>query len=130
MFTELTKNGIEYTYDLSVNGARYVLWPADKTTKEDIKEAKHWLRDNHDVVSIRIADEYDLDQRYNTDIFEDQRVRPLKWYQVNNDLDLIRKERKSGLSVADYITKNVLPFIAETEKRLVAKHGAESVYSR
>jgi len=127
MFTELTDNGIEYTYDLTVNGATFILWPTSQHSPDDVKQAKKWLRDNLDVVSIKIADQYNLDYRYATEIFEDPRTEPLKWYQVNNDHKLIRKERRAGTSVTDYVTKHVLPFTEETEKAFLALYGT-SIY--
>lgn len=123
MWTEITSNGIEFTYSLSYNGASYTLWPRKHHTKKDIKEAKQWLRQNHDVVSIRQATPEDWDDRYKSDIFADPRCKPLKWFQINTPDYLLRKERMAGTSPQEYVTKHVLPNIAQTERNWLNEHG-------
>lgn len=52
----ITPNGIIYDYELAGSmGADFYLFPATWHTKEDIEEAKEYLRTQHDVVSLYIG---------------------------------------------------------------------------
>lgn len=123
-----TPNGIGYEeYIESVNGATIILYPEENHSKEDVSEAKKWLKDNLDVVSIRIADNWDLDNAYKKDIFRDPRTKKLKWYQIEQDEKLIRKERKKGTTPEEFVTKIVLPNVKKTESEMKKKYG-KSIY--
>lgn len=58
METELTEtpNPIEYeSWITGPQGARFALYPIKDThTEEDIRTAKHWLKNNRDVVSLQV----------------------------------------------------------------------------
>jgi hypothetical protein len=104
------------------------LFPNESHSKEDIAKAKAWLRDNQDVVWLKVADDDDQDDLYKSEYFSDPRTRALKWYQIEQDDNLIRRERKKGTTPADFVTNFVLPFIKETEAKMLAEHG-EKMYN-
>jgi len=122
-----TANGIWFTDDFVGHaGANFIIFPGDNHTKEDIRKAKAWLRDNRDVTSIATAQEEDLDEAYRSAIFRHKKTKPLKWYQVNaDDYKVIRKERKAGTSIDDFVEKHVMPHIEETENKNIKKYGEE-----
>lgn len=121
---EYTENGMLYTWELAgPNGASFILYPDQRHTKEDIDKAKALLRHNQDVVSLSIADDNDRDELFKADYFRDQRTRQLKWWQIEQDDKLIRKERKKGTTPTEFVTNFVLPFIKETEAKMLADHG-------
>lgn len=125
---EYTPNGIMYTWSLAGSqGAAFILFPKDGTLPAEIRKAKIWLRDQHDVVSIKLANDDDLDNLYKSDYFRDPRTRSLKWYQIEQDEKLIRRERKKGTTPEEFVTMFVLPFIKETEAKMLEKHG-EKMY--
>lgn len=111
-----TSNGVAYTWDIvSSQGASFILYPGPEHTADDVKRAKAEIRAERDVVSIRVADEDDRDEDYRAQIFRDPRTKPLMWYEINaDDRKLIRRERKAGTSVHDYVSRYVLPCIRET----------------
>lgn len=49
-----TENPVDYDWDLNgPDGANFILYPErNKHNLDDIKAAKRWLRDNHDVVRV------------------------------------------------------------------------------
>lgn len=121
---EYTKNGIQYTWDIvSSEGASFILFPEPHHTKEDIKRAKSELRNSRDVVSLFIASEENRDYLYKSDIFQVPEVRKLKWYQVEQDEKLLRRERIKGTTPEEFVKTFVLPFIAETEAKFKAERG-------
>lgn len=127
MLQEITKNGIPYTWELSGSaGAAFILYPEPQHTEADIFNAKMWLRDNRDVVSIRTATEQDRDELYRAEIFRHPDTKPLKWYQIaanTEHLATVRKYRTAGKTADDYVKIEVLPKIAETEKMYFEKYG-------
>jgi hypothetical protein len=126
---EYTHNGILYTWELAgPQGASFILFPDEIHTKEDIDRAKAWLRDNQDVVWLKVANDDDRDDLYKSDYFRDPRTRPLKWYQIEQDEKLIRRERKKGTTPEEFVTLFVLPFVKETEIKMLEKHG-ENMYN-
>lgn len=124
---EKTNNGIEYTDELAgSNGASFVLYPAKEDTAEMIKAAIRELFDNRDVVSMKIANERDWDERYRTEIFAHPLTRPLRWYEINaDDYNLLRREREKGTTAGDYVKTFVLPFTAETKSANLNRYGEQ-----
>jgi len=122
---EYTANGILYEWELAgPQGASFLLFPGSEHTPEDIKKAKQWLRNNKDVVWLRVANEDDRDQQYRGEIFSHPGTKHLKWYQMNVDNPkLIREQRLAGTSIDDYVKKFVLPFVEQSEKEHLAQHG-------
>lgn len=117
-----------YTWDIaSSQGASFILFPEATHTKEQIKQAKAEIRRNQDVVSMRVADENDRDYFYKGEIFRIPATRPLKWYQIEQDDKLLRRERKKGTTPQQFVDTFVLPFVKETEAKMLAKHG-EKMY--
>lgn len=126
---EHTYNGILFTEEIcSSEGASFILFPEDTHTAEDIKNAKAQLRNDRDVVSITLATASDRDYFYKGEYFRDERVRSLKWYQIEQDEKLIRRERNKGTSPADFVTAFVIPFTKEVENRNFEKSG-KSIYT-
>ena len=120
----ITSNGIPFTEDIvSSQGAAFVLFPTPQNTKEDIDKAKSEIRDQRDAVRISIANDEDLDDRYKSAYFRDPRTKELKWYQIEQDEKLIRRERKKGTTPTEFVDQFVLPFIKETEEKYRGKHG-------
>lgn len=127
-FLEQTTNGIPFEENItSSHGAAFILYPQSNHTKEDIDQAKRELRDQRDVVSIRIADEDDQDYLYKSEVFRDPRTRKLKWYQIDQDDKLIRNERKAGTTPEEFVTKHVLPNVKKTEAAFKKQYG-KSIY--
>jgi hypothetical protein len=124
---EKTTNGIEYTDEIaSINGAAFVLYPTAEHSEEMVKAAIRELFNNRDVVSMKVADERDWDERYRTEIFAHPLTRSLRWYEMNvSDFELIRRERKKGTTAEDYIHRYVLPLTEETKAANLAKYGEQ-----
>ncbi len=121
---EHTKNGILYTWDISSSqGASFILFPEPHHTQEQIRQARQELRNDHDVVSLRVADENDRDYLYKGEIFRIPETRNLKWYQIEQNEKLIRRERIKGTTARAFVDTLVLPFIKETEERFKLKFG-------
>lgn len=124
MLMEYTKNGVPYTWELSgPDGAAFILYPKPEHTAEDIKRAKAYIRANQDATSIHVADEYDLDEKYKSEIFAQRETKPLKWYQIEQDDDILRRERRKGTTPAEFVHKFVLPFVEETAAKYRARYG-------
>lgn len=127
---EYTDNGILYTWELAgPDGASFTLFPDDDHTKEQAKEAKAWLRNTRDVVHLSIADDNDRDYLYKSEYFRDPRCRPLRWYQIEQDDKLIRKERKAGTTPTQFVDRFVVPFVKETEEKHYKLYG-DKMYNR
>lgn len=95
---EHTKSGIPFTEEIaSINGAEFVLYPEPSHTKQQIREAIAEIKDNRDVVYIKVADERDRDELYIRNIFRHPLTRPLRWYEVN--ISDIREKRKQGVTI-------------------------------
>jgi hypothetical protein len=126
---EKTKNGIEYTDEIaSINGAAFVLYPTAGHAEEMVKTAIRELFNDRDVVSMKVANERDWDERYRTEIFAHPSTRSLRWYEINaDDYGLLRRERDKGTSVEEYVKTFVLPFTEETEAVNLNKYG-EQIY--
>ena len=122
---EKTKNGIEYTDEIaSCDGAAFVLFPTTEHTPQMIKDAITEIFNNRDVVSLKVADDKDWDDRFRSEIFAHPLTRPLRWYEINaDDRSQLRAERLKGTTVDDYVNKFVLPFIAETKARNIERYG-------
>lgn len=55
MILERTENGIEYDYYYTgPDGAHFILYPTADHTKEQVDAAKRELRNDRDVVSLRV----------------------------------------------------------------------------
>jgi hypothetical protein len=124
---EKTTNGIEYTDEIaSSNGTAFILYPAAEHTTGMIKAAIRELFDSRDVVSMKVADARDWDERYRTGIFAHPLTRSLRWYEINaGDYELLRREREKGTTTEEYIKQFVLPCTAETKAANVAKYGEQ-----
>ena len=122
---EKTTNGIGYTDEIAGSGgANFVLFPTAEHTPEMIREAVREIFDHRDVVSMKVANEQDWDERYRREIFAHPLTRSLKWYEINaDDLKVIRIERTKGTTVDDYVNRLVLPFTAETKACNLGKFG-------
>jgi len=122
---EKTTNGVMYTEAIiSVNGAGFVLFPDRNHTPKMVKEAIAEIRQNRDVVSIRVANEDDRDELYRTEIFRHPAVRPLKWFEINaDDKQLLRTERLKGTSADEYVTHFVLPFTEQAKSDNLERFG-------
>lgn len=125
MWYEKTTNGIEYTEELAgSNGMAFILFPTKAHTTEMIKQAIREIFENRDVVSLKIANERDWDERYRSEIFAHPLTRSLRWYEINaGDYDLLRRERLQGTSVDDYVQLYILPFTDETKARNLQRYG-------
>lgn len=52
---EKTPNGIRFSEaTVSINGTRFILFPELHHTKDDVKKAKSWIRNNRDATSISV----------------------------------------------------------------------------
>jgi hypothetical protein len=122
---EKTRNGIEYIDEIaSIEGAGFVLFPTAEQTPKMVKEAIREIFNDRDVVSLKVANEKDWDERYRSEIFAHPFSRPLRWYEINaDDQSELRAERLKGTTVLDYINRFVLPFTAETKARNIARYG-------
>ena len=121
-----TSNGIPFTEEItSHKGASFVLFPISdlQTTSKFIDKAKSEIRNDRDVVSMKVADDNDWDELYKTAYFRDRRTKSLKWYQIEQDEKLIRSERKKGTTPTEFVDKFVLPFTEETEAKFRNRHG-------
>lgn len=120
-----TENGIGFSEEIvNINGAAFVLFPDDHHKLEHIEEAKQELKGDRDVVRIKVANERDRDDLYRSAIYRDPRTRSLKWYQINaDDYKLIRRSRKEGTSVGEYVTRYVLPMVEKTEADNLKEFG-------
>lgn len=122
---EKTTGGIEFTDELAgSNGASFILYPAKEYTAGMIKTAIRELYNSRDVVSMKIADERDWDERYRTEIFAHPLTRSLRWYEINaSDYELLRREREKGTTAEEYVRAFVLPLVAETRAANLNKYG-------
>lgn len=120
-----TPNGIFYKeQDLFPDGVSFVLFAPAETPADDLLQAKAFLRDTRDVVGIKVAKEADWIDQYRREFFCDPRVRDLKWYQVNDDNQLVRAAVRQGLSPADYVTTWVIPCSAYAESKNMSEFGS------
>lgn len=123
---DVTSNGIPFTEEIvSHKGASFILFPISdlQKTSKFIDKAKSEIRNQRDAVSIKVADDNDLDELYKTAYFRDPRTKALKWYQIEQDEKLIRSERKKGTTPTEFVDKFVLPFTKETEKKFRDRSG-------
>jgi hypothetical protein len=122
---EKTTNGIEYTEELAgSNGMAFMLFPTPEHTTEMIKTAIRDMFDIRDVVSLKVANEQDWDERYRSEIFAHPLIRPYRWFEIKaGDYDTLRRERLNGTTVEDYVKQYVIPFADETRKKNWAKYG-------
>jgi len=124
---EKTSNGIEYYDEIAgPDGAGFILYPTAEHTPEMIKSAVRELFNDRDVVSMKVADAKDWDERYRTEIFANPLVRTLRWYEINaDDYKLLRREREKGTQPDEYIKSFVLPLTAETKALNLNKYGEQ-----
>ena len=123
---ETTTNGIKYIYDLSYDGGHFIIFTSGRT-KEDINHAKTELRRQQDVVSLRLASVEDYIDLFKAEVFKDQRTRPLKWYEINDDPDTLKKAVAENWTVDYYVVNQVLPFVKRTKKENIKKYGKERI---
>lgn len=121
---EYTSNGIMYTWELaSSEGASFILFPSSDNTKSQISAAKTEIRRSRDVVSLKLANEEDLDYHFKSAIFREPETRKLKWYQIEQDEKVIRKARLEGINPNQFVQQYVLPNVAQTEQKMLEKFG-------
>ena len=120
-------NGIEYTEEIaSSEGASFVLFPTARHTTEMVKAAIREIFNNRDVVSMKVANERDWDERYRAEIFAHPLAGPLRWYEINaEDYGLIRRERKKGTTAEEYVKRYVLPLAAEIKAANLSRYGGQ-----
>lgn len=115
---EYTNTGMKYTsYLMGSRGAGFILFPDPEHNSQQITAAIAELRATRDLIRVRIATEDDRDFIYMREIFRQPGVPGLRWYQINTDAKLIRRERLKGTSPKKYADTYVLPFIEQTEER-------------
>jgi SAM-dependent methyltransferase len=125
---ESTPNGVPFTDNIhGPHGSAFVIFPLPFHNEDDINRAKAWIRYQRDVVSLKVAGDHEWDDLYKSAYFRDPRTRALKWYQIEQDDKLIRKERKKGTTPKEFVDKFVLPHIGRTEDEMRKKHG-EKMY--
>lgn len=123
---EYTTTGMKFTsYLMGSNGAGFILFPDPQHNSQQITAAIAELRNTRDLIRVRIASEDDRDMMYLREIYRQPEVRPLRWYQINTDPKLIRRERLKGTSAAEYVKNNVLPFVKETEANYLQLFGEQ-----
>jgi len=123
---EKTPNGIAFTQDIAgIHGARFVLFTEKHHSEDDVEQAKKYIRDNRDVVSISVAKGPDWDDLYKGEIFRHPKTRDLKWYQINCDKKAITRERKKGTSIDDFVERFVLHRVKLTEAANLKKFGSK-----
>ncbi len=128
MMTEITSNGVSYTYDIvSSQGASFILYPRPEHSDADVAVAKREIRNSRDVVSMRVASDEDLDYLYKDAYFRDPRCRDLRWFEIEQDEKVIRRERKKGTSPADFVTHFVLPFTEINKTKAIETFGPSIV---
>lgn len=122
-----TSNGIEYTDELAgIDGASFMLYPVAAQSADMVKAAVRELFNSRDVVSMKIADERDWDERYRAEIFAHPLARPLRWYEINaDDYGLIRREREKGTTAEEYVKRYVLPLAAEIKAANLSRYGGQ-----
>lgn len=123
---ETTPNGIKYNYSLVYSGAMFIVYP-NKNTESEIKEAIKYIRDNRDVVSLRLATFEDKVELFRSDIFRSQKTKHLKYFQINDDLQKLKKCVADGLTVDFYIDTFVLPCVnkmTEIHKQIANYHSS------
>jgi len=120
-----TTNGIEYSEELySSEGMAFMLFPATEHTPEMIKQAIREIFNERDVVSMKVATERDLDERYRSGIFAHPLTKGLRWYEIDaDDYGIINKERKQATTIEEFINRIVLPFTAETKQKNLERFG-------
>ncbi|WP_199119908.1 hypothetical protein [Pedobacter sp. ASV28] len=127
-FTETTTNGIEFTENIvSSKGAEFVLFPTKAHTAEMIRAAKQELRNSRDVVRLRMATAADRDEMYRSEIFAHPATKAFKWYEINDDADLITRERKKGTPIIGYINTYVIPYAIEMRSKNLQKFGEKII---
>lgn len=127
MFLEETTNGIKFHEEItSVNGATFTLFPDKHHTTEDIKKAKAEIRRNRDVVSMGIADAYDRDELYKSEIFQHPATKPLRWYEIEQDKEILRRERNRGTTPDEFVKNIVLPNVEKTRQKYFDRYGEAS----
>lgn len=121
-----TSNGIKYTEELvNSNGSGYILYPDPERPADQIESAIREIEDSQDVVWIRVANEEDRDNLFKSEVFQLPAVRPLRWYEINDDPTLIRQARRSEMTPEEYATKWVLPFTAQVKAAREAYFGKD-----
>jgi hypothetical protein len=108
-----TVNTIEYTWELAGSqGASFVLFPDKNHTEEQIRDAKSALRQQRDVVSIRLATREDRLYQYWGAIFKEAEKQGMKSSDIDYNHKLISKSfgyTGSPMSPSDYVTKYLSP---------------------
>ena len=119
MQIEQTANGIEYGWGLANSqGAWFVLFPDKNHTNDDIKTAKQLIRNNQDVVSMRVANDGDRYDRFRAEVFRTKKTRHLHWSQIELGIDDWKKANKEELTVEGFVNK-MLPIWEKLPKQTV-----------
>ena len=124
MQLERTKNGLLYSWDLvSSEGAAFILYPTPSHSQAEINAAEREIRHTQDVVRIHVANEDDRDYLYKTYIFEQPETKPLKWYEIEQDPEILRRERVKGTTPEAYVKNIVLPNVDATREKYIRRYG-------
>jgi hypothetical protein len=121
---ETTPNGIRYDYSLGNQGGYFIVYP-NKNSESEILEAIKYIRSNRDVVSIRLAKFEDKVELFKSDLFRDKRTKHLKWFQINDEIKLLKKAVSNDWTLDYYIETFVIPFIQETEDKNKIEFGSK-----
>lgn len=120
---ETTPSGIKYNYTIGSQGGYFIVYPNEKQTNEEVKKAVDYIKENRDVVSIRVAILSDKINLFTDILFKHPKTIALKWYQINQDEKLIKKAVLKGWDIDYYIDTYVLPLIEQTEKENLNNFG-------
>ena len=124
MHEERTANGIGYTWAPAGTSVRsFILYPGKAHTARQIKVAEKEIRKHHHVHTIRLANAFDLDDRYIDQILQHPQVIKLTRYEIDINHAKVRAARLAGISIDDYVAAFVLPMREKTKNEWVKKHG-------
>ena len=125
---ETTANGIEYEYGVVYQGAHFILYTTDQHTPEQINTAKADLRKRFDVITIKVANDHQWDERYKCEISAHPLVKHLRWFEIDTDDDKkIHQHRLKGTPIEVYINLFVLPNVQQTKAKNIELYGEEII---
>lgn len=122
MKLDQTSNGVPFrSHVVNQWGDEFILFPNAEHSPSDIKNAIAELRDNRDAVSIRVARDEDLDNLFVDQVFRHPEVKPLKWFEVYQDYQVIRTQRQKGMTAEEFVNVYVLPNVEQTREANLKK---------
>lgn len=129
MQKEITKNGIPFTEHIgSPRGADFVLFTNDSHTKEDVATAKAQIRAQRDALTVKVASLFDRVDDYKSRIFSLECCKPLKWYQIEQDEDLLKSEFLNDCTPQQFADKHIIGKAKATERKYLKLYG-NSIYN-